>query len=447
MMKKKIINEALFLCLFSSIAFASDINFNDTTSQIAPLNNPSFTGNVGIDSTAPGQALDVQGVARTTNLTVTSIASGTQCLQVSTVGVVSGFGSTCGSSTNYWRLPGGTGNVGIDTTNTVGIGTTSGVGSGLIVMGGNVGIGTWNPADHFQIGTFSSSSSGFEVDSNGNVGLGTILTSASALSIMDGNVGIGSVSPGAGLSIVPAGGLKFMQGEGATFSWALTDNGSGYLLLNQISGSGGYYMSPNSGHPFEATSSGNSSIIEVFAATGSLTDYLGVKGGVSGDGNLFFQNSSGGNGSVDIGDNSALENLQSGSAVIGATYASNQYTPPANGLLVQGDVGIGTYNIKTGLDIVGNVGIGTGINVPYVTTTPPTGGMIVQGNVGIGTWVPGGGLVVIGNVGIGSVAPSATLVVGSASAHSGTGGCWGTNGCLGYCTAGTYPACSTCTCL
>jgi len=156
-----------------------------------------------------------------------------------------------------------------------------------------------------------------------------------------------------------------------------------------------------------------------------------------------------------------------GSAAIGASYAGSQ-TAPANGLIVQGNVGIGTINatgnynlevygnffvhdstgttlwmanhgldigsgktppgsgftVPTGntglgtwvpfsrLDVVGGVGVGGNIGDAYVTTLAPTGGMIIEGNVGIGTTAPAGSLTVMsGNVGVGTWMPQALLDV------------------------------------
>ena len=80
---------------------------------------------------------------------------------------------------------------------------------------------------------------------------------------------------------------------------------------------------------------------------------------------------------------------------------------------------------------IGNGG-GVGIGTTKTTTAALT---VMNGNVGIGTWVPG-----------------ASLSFGGACKTSGIGQdvCWGTStsgaACIGYCTAGTFPACSSCTC-
>jgi hypothetical protein len=73
-----------------------------------------------------------------------------------------------------------------------------------------------------------------------------------------------------------------------------------------------------------------------------------------------------------------------GAAVIGTDYAGSK-TAPANGLLVQGNVGIGTTGPMNKLDVEGAAVIGT----DYAgSKTAPINGLLVQGNVGIGVQNP-----------------------------------------------------------
>lgn len=67
-----------------------------------------------------------------------------------------------------------------------------------------------------------------------------------------------------------------------------------------------------------------------------------------------------------------------GAAVIGTSYAGAT-TAPGNGLLVQGNVGIGTATVTNKLDVNGAASIG------YVNTAAPSNGLLVSGQVGIGT--------------------------------------------------------------
>lgn len=76
------------------------------------------------------------------------------------------------------------------------------------------------------------------------------------------------------------------------------------------------------------------------------------------------------------------------------------------------NVGIGTLDPNEKFAVVGNIGIGTGINSKFITVAAPSGGMLVEGSVGIGTTTPVGGLAVMnGNVGIGTWVPGSNLQV------------------------------------
>jgi len=58
------------------------------------------------------------------------------------------------------------------------------------------------------------------------------------------------------------------------------------------------------------------------------------------------------------------------------------------------NIGVGTISQINSMNVLGNVGLAKTSGSAYLTTTAPTGGMIVEGNVGIGTYVPNASLIV-----------------------------------------------------
>jgi len=116
-------------------------------------------GNVGIGTWAPGGLLDVKGTARMTGFVLTGNGAANGNVLVGNgvgVGTWMPASSLSASSSNYWLLNGGAGNVGINTGYAVGIGTSFVGGTGeaaFAVMNGNVGIGTWLPGALLQVGT------------------------------------------------------------------------------------------------------------------------------------------------------------------------------------------------------------------------------------------------------------------------------------------------------
>lgn len=102
--------------------------------------------------------------------------------------------------------------------------------------------------------------------------------------------------------------------------------------------------------------------------------------------------------------------------VIGSTYLANGNTPPTNGLLVQGNVGIGTaspVNVQ-GLSVLGGISVGT-----YATTTAANGGLVISGNASFGQNDPFAdpGLSVLGNIGIGTFVSNHALTIGPSATH------------------------------
>jgi hypothetical protein len=96
----------------------------------------------------------------------------------------------------------------------------------------------------------------------------------------------------------------------------------------------------------------------------------------------------------------------------GAGYVNTAAS--ANGMSIQGNVGLGTFVSPIAALAVrsGNVGIGT--------ITPQASFVVTNGNVGIGTWSASGGSLIVmgGNVGIGSRDPQGTLDMGTAGTFS-----------------------------
>ena len=218
------------------------------------------SGNVGIDSLTPGQALDVQGTVRMLGFSM-STGAGTGKVLTSDVNG-NGTWAVGGAGSNYWTLD--VGNIGINTTNNVGISTISAVNSlnilGNIGIGtisyskylttaapaggalfeGNVGIGSLSPGQKLDVQGSIRAIGGFI---NGNVGIGTTFvngTGEGALTVMNGNVGIGTWAPTAGLD-VETGGNSFFNGNvgissanpGAPLDVQGAARMTGFTLLNK----------------------------------------------------------------------------------------------------------------------------------------------------------------------------------------------------------------------
>lgn len=310
-------------------------------------NNFDSNGNLGIGSASPGTALDVNGTTRasafsgpltgnvTGNVTGSSgsttgnagtatalAANGTNCSAGNyALGVdASGNSENCTAVTSSQWATQNTTDVSLAGGN-VGVGTTKTTTSALTVIGGNVGVGTWIPAALLSVGTGSA----FRVDSTG-----TIVRAGNGVVSID-NTG--------------------MTGTNSGSSVAYGNLGSGASSTSTITGG----ANANSSAKLRSTS-----------AAGT-TDFL---------------------------------TFQTGSQQEAMRIDTNR------------NVGIGSYGANTNfhsLGVVGNVGIGTGYSSSYIGTVAPSGGMIVEGNVGIGTVSPTQALVLgsgtLQTVGIGTTVP------------------------------------------
>ena len=354
-------------------------------------------GNVGIGSAWPGQRVDVNGTVRMTGLTMSASP-------------ISGYVLTASDSAGdtTWSSPGSvggwvfvgnnlyntnSGNVGINTVNgaNVGIGTSTPQG-GFVVTNGNVGIGTWAPSQILEIGKQK-----VDITLGGNVGIGT--TVPTGVEIEGQNVGIGTAfTGGAGEAA-----LTVMNGNVGIGTWIP----AGLLQVNGLTNS-----------PFTVTSGGNVGIGTITPQSGFVVPFT----------------------NVGIGTWTAANDLSIvGQVAIGSTTYANAVAP-SNGMIVQGNVGIGTTTPQTSFSVVGgNVGIGTwaaqnnlsviggmGIgSATYASTTAPSNGIIVSGNIGIGTTTPQTSLSVVGgNVGIGTWAAAGGNLIVNGGGNVGIGSAW-----------------------
>ncbi len=316
-------------------------SFGSYATSAAPAGGLIISGNVGISSLTPGQALDVTGTVRTTNF----IMSGQSPTSGYVLTAADSSGDTTWSSAggvSGWTVSGN--NVYETASGNVGIGTTFLTTSALSVMNGNVGIGTWIPAKLFSVTG--------DTYHNGNIGIGTTFVGGAgeaALTVMNGNVGIGTWVPGAALVV-----MNGNVGIGTTNPAASLELKTGSILLNN---GGGYAERRTTG--------------------GALISLLGISSGTDN----VFMNGGGSDNSRQLGI------FNSGGTLLMVVGMG-------------GNVGIGTSGFNNKLSIAGpgGVGIGTVAGDGYINTSAPSGGMIVEGNVGIGSLTPGQALDVTGTV-------------------------------------------------
>lgn len=302
------------------------------------------TGNVGIGTAIPPNLLYVAGTAEMQGFKMNNGASSGYVLTSNGVGIGTWAPASGGGG-------GGSGTVNSGTNNDVayynGTGTTVSGDSNVYTNGTNVGIGTYNFNNAFDVvggvgigitGSDTYLTTAVPAGSmilEGNVGIGTTLTTT-ALTVMNGNVGIGTWKP-ANLLAIGTNANQFQIGAGGNIA-ELSGNTNANMssTIIQLNNSGGQIQLKNSG-----------------AGTNSGTLIIGSTGGTSGA-NIELRTSTG-------NDSAGFIKMTGGNS--GGTEIA-RFTDVGN-------VGIGSVNPGQRLDVTGTLRL-TGIGHISSNGTPPT---------------------------------------------------------------------------
>ncbi len=364
---------------------SGNIQANNGSSGFAGITGTSYdsNGNIGVGSATPGQKLDVGGTVRATSFL--------------------GDGSQLTGITSAW--------------------TQSGNKLYPVAIGSNVGIGTSNPTAQLTIGSTGQTT----INSSGVYSSSANISTSSNISATGSGTITGLMNYQNGNTMTDAS-SDFYMGRGGSTGDFIDSSGSrgnfGDILRSQGGGFNGVLWTT-----FPTINS---------ASTFNRTAYYSSATVISGGSD--FTNGT----NIGIGTTLNKNMLEvAGGTAIGAAYAGIS-TAPSNGLIVSGNMGIGSISPGQKLDVQGTVravsflGDGsqlTGISSPWTRTAPYVYQTAITDNVGVGSVTPGAQLDVqgtarfygtgyfAGNVGIATTIPGTKLeVVGSGSVtFTGTG--------------------------
>lgn len=434
----------------------SKIQANSSANTLSIINNGITSqtidgnGNVGIGSLTPGQLLDIKGTLRVLgngNVGIGTASPG-KALDIQGTARMTGF-----------QLTG------------------NGASSGFVMESNSVGIGTWVPAPSGGGGASNwiyTSSGNIGLSTTANVGIGTTFTSSSALTVMNGNVGIGTWVPAESLDVVN-GLFRVKKLVGFDIGpRMILDNSAGFgqgsLDFYTIGGS-----NPNVDIPSarwhvidDGNYSGNQFFESKTTGTGGGQEFPWltiISSGAVGVGSGNFDSPQN---SFDIDTSNLSGSLMVGAEVDG--YAFSNYCGAVNGACIEGNVNIGS-NFDNGYPLyVNGVGYFNGsVTSSSWITSGGTSSQFVKGDGSLdsstylttssatSTYVPYSGatgtvnlnakqLINVGNVGIGSLTPGQKLdVQGTIRGISG-GSCTTIYKCNGGVDVGVIQtsACSLC---
>jgi len=247
-----------------------------------------------------------------------------------------------------------------------------------------------------------------------NVGIGTTISPSAALVVMGGNVSIGTTTPTAALDVIGIGvGDLRVRHDGGTINasapyisfYGGTGSGAttriGYFgKTNQTSGDMEWHNAISGGNINLTTNSGNVSILPSGGNVGIGVTNPGAQIDMVGSAGIRLFNNVGSAASVSLdgaaNGSPSVQFKQSGSLVGQIEYLNADGTMEINGgggsgqLVVKssGNVGIGVTGPVNKLDVNGSMAVGSYAG----NNTGPSNGLIVSGNVGIGITLPNGTL-------------------------------------------------------
>lgn len=339
--------------------------------------------------------------------------------------------------------PGGSGAIAVDGANRVGIGTM--VPAEELEVAGDIRISGTNKkidwyAGAIQRATFDDQGTQFVFGSVTNIPINFIQNNGSAIYVDTvKKVGIGTTSPGQLLDVNGATRFRNTMFYGATdeiglISWGTMGGGTGFGMMARA-GRALSLGTNNSWDKLVIDAAGNVGI-----GTASPSKKLDVYGGAYSADNEYLRTSvvynsvnhyagigvagGGSNWGINLfaDGNKVFTADTNGGVMIGGSYVDS--SAPADGAIIQGNVGIGTTSPGAKLDVNGGI-LGSGnygselyslalrrSGASGSLTTPDVYGKDAGGTLSLGGDSSGGGQVIVaGNVGIGTATPGAKLEV------------------------------------
>ena len=210
--------------------------------------------------------------------------------------------------------------------------------------------------------------------------------------IFNSNVGIGTTSPIASLAVVGSGGLNPFVVASSTGTQLLTVTQSGNVGIGTAVPGAKLEVSATTATPqlrVKSSVAGDAAGIEI-----QSTDTGGIQWRLNSLGNI--ANRVGNFEITPVGSSAAVAITTTGNVGIGTTNPTNAkleiiQTAASEGLRVDGASGGFAFVVKGGTTYTSHVRAGLTVGANYFTT-PPSNGAIIEGNVGIGTTSPSGAL-------------------------------------------------------